>query len=209
MKFSDPPSQDEQAAKQHKLFWLTCKYDREEQQALVVLLVREHHLAWQRHDCLQASGTRRWFFRSSSMQRFNSTKRVELMPWKMVYLFTSCQKKKLLPCCNNAQQTGGLVRLMQFFSQGNLRKAENKSLYIIFAKQTKACNAIYLKGFFSLQQNSAVWASPWVGSSGACFLLGQNITAFLLEMGTKLHPWPGPPWSLVGRAASWPVRWLW
>lgn len=35
--------------------------------------------------------------------------------------------------------------------------------------------------------------------------MGQNITAFILEMGMRLHPCPGPPWYLVGRAASQPV----
>lgn len=91
---SDLPSQEQQATKQHKLFWLSCEYCREGQQALAVLLVREHHLAWPRHNSLQTSRTSRWFLRSSSMQRFNSTKRVELMPWKMVHSFTSCREKE-------------------------------------------------------------------------------------------------------------------
>lgn len=41
---------------------------------LVLLLVREHHLAWQRHGCLQASRTSRWLLRRSAMQGVNYKK---------------------------------------------------------------------------------------------------------------------------------------
>lgn len=136
MKFSNLPSQDQQAAEQHKLLSLSCKYYREElvgtcgasgqrappglTKARLCAGIKDKQMIPQE-------------FKHAEIQLYN--KRV--MSWKMVYSFTSFRKKKLLRLLElwSSDWRFSLVeQQLMLFQSRNLRKAENKGLYIFFVK---------------------------------------------------------------------------
>lgn len=75
-------------------------------------------------------------FKDAEIQLYKKNRAHALETGVIILLLAG--KRNFYLCWNNGQQTRrfGLVeeRLMQFCSQGNLRKAENKGLYIVFVK---------------------------------------------------------------------------